>query len=54
MTQETIGEIACGLYLVVFVGYLWYIDRVEKKGIEEVAKAVAEKMKNYMDTHGIK
>ena len=30
MTQESIGEIACGLYLVVFAGYLWYIDKVNR------------------------
>lgn len=40
MTQETIGEIACGLYLVVFVGYLWYIDKInrENKSTTEVVE----------------
>lgn len=54
MTQETIGELACGLYLVVFVGYLWYIDRVNRENNKSATKAIADKIKNYMDTHGIK
>jgi len=40
MTQETIGEIACGLYLVVFVGYLWYIDRVNREHNKSATEVV--------------
>ena len=42
MTQETIGELACGLYLVVFVGYLWYIDRINREN-DKSATEVVEK-----------
>ena len=40
MTQETIGEIACGLYLVVFACYLWYIDKVNRENNKSATEVV--------------
>jgi len=36
MTEETVGEIACWIYLVVFLGYLWYIDRSNREHSKKV------------------
>lgn len=40
MTQETIGELACGLYLVVFAVYLWYIDRINRENNKSTTEVV--------------